>query len=68
MSEKKPFIKPEPPEGGCHFFVDRKRRYCRFKPTKDSTYCAEHASVFGVRIKYLQLYCDDSFYVQIYNC
>lgn len=57
MSEKKPFIKPEPPEGGCHFFVDRKRRYCRFKPTKDSTYCAEHASVFGVDLGRKRIEC-----------
>ncbi|XP_060553162.1 tRNA:m(4)X modification enzyme TRM13 homolog [Ruditapes philippinarum] len=57
MSEKKPFVKPEPPEGGCHFFVDRKRRYCRFKPTKDSTYCAEHASVFGVDLGRKRIEC-----------
>ncbi|KAL4236979.1 tRNA:m(4)X modification enzyme TRM13 [Mactra antiquata] len=50
MSDKKktPNIRPDPPEGSCHFYVERKKRYCRFHPAKDVKYCAEHASVFGV--------------------
>jgi len=49
--EKPP--RPDPPEGSCHFFVERKRRYCRFTPAKGVLYCAEHASLFGVRLQHV---------------
>lgn len=42
--------RPEPPDGSCHFFVERKRRYCRFTPAKGSDYCAEHATIYDVSI------------------
>jgi len=35
-------IKP-PVEGRCGFFVKRKQRYCKMKPTKGNQFCAEHA-------------------------
>ena len=48
-SENKPTVsKPVPPEGSCHFFIERKKRFCRFKPGKDSNYCAEHVTSFEV--------------------
>jgi len=40
--------RPDPPENSCNFFVQRKHRYCRFTPAKDTKYCAEHATLFGV--------------------
>lgn len=39
-------IKP-PVEGRCGFFVKRKQRYCKMKPTKGTTFCAEHAQHDG---------------------
>lgn len=42
--------RPEAPDGSCHFFVERKRRYCRFTPAKGSNYCAEHATIYDVSI------------------
>ena len=40
--------KPAPIEGSCHFFVERKKRYCRFRPAKESNFCAEHRTAFQV--------------------
>ena len=34
-------------EGRCGFFVKRKQRYCKMKPTKGTTFCAEHAQHDG---------------------
>jgi len=31
-----------PVEGRCGYFVKRKQRYCKMKPTKGTTFCAEH--------------------------
>ena len=42
--------RPPVPEGSCHFFIERKKRYCRFKPAKDSSFCAEHATTFQVNM------------------
>ena len=42
-------LKPEPPEGSCYFYIERKKRYCRFKPAKNSNYCAEHVTIFEVK-------------------
>ena len=40
--------KPAPIEGSCHFFIERKKRYCRFRPAKESNFCAEHRTAFQV--------------------
>ena len=40
--------KPAPIEGSCHFFVERKKRYCRFRSAKESNFCAEHRTAFQV--------------------
>ncbi|XP_052274218.1 tRNA:m(4)X modification enzyme TRM13 homolog isoform X2 [Dreissena polymorpha] len=49
--------KPDPPANSCHFFVERKRRYCRFHLAKGSNYCAEHAAVLGVDLRRKRVQC-----------
>lgn len=29
-------------EGNCHFFVERKKRYCRMTVKSGNKYCGEH--------------------------
>ncbi|KAJ8316633.1 hypothetical protein KUTeg_005827 [Tegillarca granosa] len=36
------------PDGSCAFYLERKRRYCRFQPHVGQKYCAEHAGLLGV--------------------
>ena len=34
---------PLPPvEGGCHFYIPKKNRYCKMVPGKNQRYCGEH--------------------------
>ena len=34
---------PVPPvEGGCHFYIPKKNRYCKMVPGKNQKYCGEH--------------------------
>ncbi|XP_060082028.1 tRNA:m(4)X modification enzyme TRM13 homolog [Ylistrum balloti] len=40
--------KADVPKGSCAFFLERKARYCRFKPNQGQLYCAEHAGLLGV--------------------
>jgi hypothetical protein len=40
----------QPDEGKCAFFLQKKKRYCRFRPTGNAKYCPEHAGVLGVII------------------
>ncbi|XP_052774207.1 tRNA:m(4)X modification enzyme TRM13 homolog isoform X2 [Mya arenaria] len=56
-NEKKEQPQPEPPVGSCHFFVKRKRRYCRFTRAKDSNYCAEHATIFDADVGKKRVLC-----------
>lgn len=40
--------KADVPEGSCAFFIERKARYCRFRPNQGQRYCAEHAGLLGI--------------------
>lgn len=42
--------KPDPTPGRCHFFVERKSRYCKVAPHKDKIYCTEHSHEMKVSI------------------
>mgnify|MGYP001803225467 CR=1 FL=1 len=33
---------PGPPEGVCKFYVEKKRRYCKFPPSKSEEFCIQH--------------------------
>ena len=35
--------KPEPIAGRCHFYVERKFRYCKAPSAKDKHFCIEHS-------------------------
>ena len=40
---KKSAAPPFPPtEGGCHFYIPKKNRYCKMVPGKNQKYCGEH--------------------------
>ncbi|KAL5022474.1 hypothetical protein ScPMuIL_001629, partial [Solemya velum] len=45
------------PEGSCRFYLERKRRYCRFRPGSGQAYCAEHASISGVDLGRIRIPC-----------
>ena len=42
--------RPEPQEGRCNFYVERKRRYCKAIHANDKKFCVEHSHLLGVRI------------------
>ncbi|VDI29464.1 tRNA:m4X modification enzyme [Mytilus galloprovincialis] len=35
-------------DGHCSFFLEKKRRFCRFKPNPGQKYCAEHTGLLGI--------------------
>ncbi|KAJ4459909.1 putative tRNA guanosine-2'-O-methyltransferase [Paratrimastix pyriformis] len=41
MASKKGAVPPPPPDA-CHFYVEKKRRYCRFPRLPDQDYCGMH--------------------------
>lgn len=45
------------PEGSCAFYLERKRRYCRFQPHAGQQYCAEHAGLLGVELEKKRIPC-----------
>ncbi|KAL3868972.1 hypothetical protein ACJMK2_041717 [Sinanodonta woodiana] len=48
---------PIPVEGKCHFYIPRKKRFCRFSQMKSTDYCAEHATVMGVNLERKRISC-----------
>jgi len=48
MSDLSKDTSPVAPIGSCNFYIERKRRFCRFKPSDGQKYCAEHAGLLGV--------------------
>ncbi|KAK3612674.1 hypothetical protein CHS0354_042200 [Potamilus streckersoni] len=49
--------KPIPIQGKCYFYIDRKKRFCRFTQMKNADYCAEHATVMGVNLERKRISC-----------
>lgn len=45
------------PDGSCAFYLERKRRYCRFQPHVGQKYCAEHAGLLGVELEKKRIPC-----------
>ncbi|KAK3091884.1 hypothetical protein FSP39_023437 [Pinctada imbricata] len=41
-------VNKTPPSGQCAFFLERKKRFCRFRPSVNEIYCAEHAGLLGI--------------------
>ena len=60
--------KPAPIEGSCHFFIERKKRYCRFRPAKESNFCAEHRTAFQVFKVFVCSIGPDKESFLVYNC
>ncbi len=54
---KKSNKKSDPIEGRCMFYLERKRRYCRTVPGKDSKYCVEHSHILGDGAKRKRIPC-----------
>ncbi|BFZ17046.1 hypothetical protein BsWGS_20085 [Bradybaena similaris] len=44
-------------DGQCHYYLTRKRRYCRFQPKEGQQYCPEHACVMGIHGKRKRIPC-----------
>ncbi len=56
-SSSKSNKKSDPIEGRCMFYLERKRRYCRTVPGKDSKYCVEHSHLLGDGAKRKRIPC-----------
>lgn len=41
---------PAPPEGRCHFWLARKRRFCKLLVIANEKFCVEHLATTEVRL------------------
>ncbi|CAG5120216.1 unnamed protein product, partial [Candidula unifasciata] len=48
---------PAAADGQCHYYLTKKRRYCRFQPKEGQQYCPEHACMMGIHGKRKRIPC-----------